>query len=282
VNVLALCSGIGGIELGISLAAPKARTVCYVEREAYCAGLLAERMANGLMHEAPIWSDVVTFDGRPWRGKVDLVTGGYPCQPFSQAGKHLGHDDDRNLWFDFRRIIGEIRPSLVFCENVAAHLSNGFDVVVRDMGTMDYRVAACLATAWAVGAPHIRERLFWLASDAASSNGEPLQKRTRKAQIDRENDGNVIPTDADGRRFQIKRISRQNEIEQSQRDDVERSSSLNVGDPFAWRKASSPVCGMDDGIPLRLDRLRALGNAVVPVVAARAFITLANALIDER
>lgn len=97
-NVLSLCSGIGGLDLGLRLALPQARTVCYAEREVYPAAVLAARIADGALDDAPIWSDLRRFDGQPWRGVVDCIIGGYPCQPFSLAGKRLGTRDPRFVW----------------------------------------------------------------------------------------------------------------------------------------------------------------------------------------
>lgn len=120
-NGLALCAGIGGLELGIKLVYPSYTTVCYVEIEAYNVACLVKRMEEGFLDKAPVWSDVRTFDGKPWRGKVDIVAAGFPCQPFSLAGKLKRESDDRHLWPDIARIIRECEPSLVFLENV--HIS---------------------------------------------------------------------------------------------------------------------------------------------------------------
>src|SRR5262249_54028738 len=135
-RILSLCAGYGGIDLGLELALPGARTVCYVEREATAAGLLVSRFEDGPLDPAPIWSDVKTFDGRPWRGAVDIVVAGYPCQPFSCAGKQLGTKDPRHLWPDVARIIRQVQPEQVFLENVDAHLRLGFLEVAQSMGRM--------------------------------------------------------------------------------------------------------------------------------------------------
>jgi len=162
-NGLALCAGHAGLELGIHLAlGERYRTVCYVERDAYAAACLVARMADAALDSAPVWDDLRTFDGRPWRGVVDIVSGGYPCQPFSVAGKQLGAADPRHLWPDVFRVVREIGARWVYFENVAAHLVCGFDAVLRDLRSAGYRVAAGVFSAEAVGAPHLRERLFIL------------------------------------------------------------------------------------------------------------------------
>ena len=109
---LSLCSGAGGLDLGLTIAMPGYRTVGHVERETYAAAILVARMEEAALDPAPVWDDVASFDGRPWRGAVDIVTAGYPCQPFSVAGKRRGADDPRHLWPHVARIIGEVdRPS---------------------------------------------------------------------------------------------------------------------------------------------------------------------------
>ena len=110
-NGLALCSGIFGIEIGLTRAIPGYRTVCAVEREAYCAAVLVARQKEGSLPQFPIWDDVTTFDGKPCRGVVDIITGGIPCQPWSVAGQKKGTKDERWIWADMSRIL-ESRPDL--------------------------------------------------------------------------------------------------------------------------------------------------------------------------
>ena len=108
---LSLCSGAGGLDLGLTLAIPGYRAVGHVERETFAAATLVARMEDASLDQAVIWDDVGTFDGRPWRGAVDIVTAGYPCQPFSVAGRRLGSEDPRHLWPHVARIIGEVEPA---------------------------------------------------------------------------------------------------------------------------------------------------------------------------
>ncbi len=162
-SVLSLCAGVGGLDLGIRMVQPNARTVCYVEIEAFACEILATRMEDKTMDEAPIWTDLRTFDGKPWRGLVDCITAGYPCQPFSVAGKQKGKDDPRHLWPDVFRVVQEISPKLCFFENVPGHLRLGFEQVHDDLSSLGYCVKAGLFSASEVGASHKRERLFILA-----------------------------------------------------------------------------------------------------------------------
>ncbi len=162
-TILSLCSGVGGLDLGLRVAQPNARTICFVEIEAFACAILAARMAENTMDPAPIWTNLKTFDGKPWRGVVDCITAGYPCQPFSVAGKQRGSEDPRHLWPDVFRVVREIRPAFCFFENVGGHLRLGFEQVHDDLRSVGYRVKAGLFTAQEVGAPHKRERLFILA-----------------------------------------------------------------------------------------------------------------------
>ena len=174
-HVLSLCSGAGGLDLGLQIAMPSVRTVGFVERDAFAAAILVARMHDKSLYDAPIWDDVATFDGRPWRGVVDIVSAGYPCQPFSVAGKRRGADDPRHLWPHVARIIGEVEPPFVFLENVAHHLRLGFPEVAGGLVGMGYRLAAGLFTAAEVGAPHKRERLFILAIREGDQLADPAR-----------------------------------------------------------------------------------------------------------
>ena len=137
-NGLALCSGGGGLELGIELAlGERYRTVGYVERDAYAAATLVARMEDKALGAAPIWDDLFTFDPHPWRGKVDLVTAGFPCQPFSVAGKQRAEEDERHLFPRIAEIIREVGPRFVFLENVRGLLTASGGGVFGDvLGTL--------------------------------------------------------------------------------------------------------------------------------------------------
>jgi len=172
---LSLCSGAGGLDLALTLAMPTYRTVGHVERETFAAAILVARMEDAALDSAPVWDDVGTFDGRPWRNVVDIVTAGYPCQPFSVAGKRQGAEDPRHLWPHIARIIGEIKPPFVFLENVAHHLRLGFPEVAAGLVGMGYRLAAGLFTAAEVGAPHKRERRFILAIREGDELADPAR-----------------------------------------------------------------------------------------------------------
>ncbi len=172
----------------------------HVERETYAAATLVARMEDAALDQAVVWDDVGTFDGRPWRGAVDIVTAGYPCQPFSVAGKRRGADDPRHLWPHVARIIGEVEPPFVFLENVAHHLRLGFPEVASGLVGMGYRLAAGLFTAAEVGAPHKRERLFILAIREGDELADPARLLRHPVEW-REPDGTAAAVaDAPGQR----------------------------------------------------------------------------------
>ena len=161
-RILSICTGAGGLDLGVRLARPDARTVCYVEREAFAVANLVAAIQGGLMDEAPVWSDLATFDGGPWRGRVDWLIGGIPCQPHSTAGQRHGADDERDLWPDAARIIREVRPGIVFLENVPGIMGYYHERIGPELRGMGYRTEEGLFSAAEVGAPHARERFFVL------------------------------------------------------------------------------------------------------------------------
>jgi DNA (cytosine-5)-methyltransferase 1 len=158
-NELALFAGAGGGILGGQLLGW--RTVCAVERDAYAATILAQRQNEGLLDLFPIWSDITTFDGRPWKGIVDVVSGGFPCQDISVAGKGAGINGERSgLWGEMERIIGEVRPRFVFVENSPALTLRGLGRVLGDLVAMGYDAEWGVLGAADVGAPHKRERIW--------------------------------------------------------------------------------------------------------------------------
>jgi DNA (cytosine-5)-methyltransferase 1 len=165
---MSLFSGYGGYSLGLQLAGIRTRTVCYVENDPYAQQVLQQRFGDGL-HEAPIWDDIKTFDPSPWRGHVDIVTAGFPCQPHSIAGKR-DIEDNRNLWPETLKCIRLVRPTYAALENVPGILlGNGerqpYSIQILGelaaLGFSDIRWG--VYTAHEAGAPHLRKRWFVLA-----------------------------------------------------------------------------------------------------------------------
>lgn len=173
-NGLSLCAGGGGLDMGLELAEPGFATSCYVEIEKYPRDCLIAAQRAGYMRSAPIWDDLKTFNARPWRGLCDTLLAGYPCQPFSQAGQRKGADDPRHLWPDIKRIVGELRPTWCFFENVSGHLSLGLETVVNDLRRMGFSVAVGVFSAEETGAAHERQRVFIVAY---SDSNEPSTDR---------------------------------------------------------------------------------------------------------
>lgn len=257
-NVLGLCAGLGGIELGLyGLYGPG--PVCFVERDPYCTQVLRARWPD-----TPIWDDIHTFDGRPFAGHVACITAGFPCQPFSLAGRQNGTEDERWLWPEVSRIIREIRPIYVFLENVPGILvqSEAFGNVLGDLAAFGFDAEWGVFSAAGCGAPHLRERVFILAH----ANGKPIWKqsdmlpRSKKAPELR----------PDGEAQQV--ANSYSEIPQKgRRAEV---WPYTKPDRCSWWSSEPDVGRVVDGFPGRVDRIRALGNAVVPQVAAKAWVTL--------
>lgn len=237
-NELHLFAGAGGGILGGILLGH--RTVCAVEINPYCRKVLLQRQRDGMLPRFPIWGDVTTFDGNPWRGYVDAICGGFPCQDISTANPNaVGISGSKSgLWKQMFRIIGEIRPSRVLIENSPALRKRGLNVVLSDLAEIGYDAEWDIFTAAASGADHIRKRMFILAY----SNQTQLQ-------------GGSIS----GRVYQ------------------EHSNSCRTN----WWENQSRLERVADGMANRMERLEAIGDGQVPVVAARAFLTLLERFANE-
>lgn len=183
-NVLGLCAGAGGLELGIRIAVPGARGVAYVEREAHAAANLVARMEDGCLHHAPVWSDLATFDARGWRGVVDCVASGDPCQPNSVAGRGLGAADERFLIDQVLRIVAECGPDRLFRENVCGNADGQLGALVPALEGMGYRVAAGIFSAArperATGASDCS---LWPTAVAQDDNKSPEAHLAMKARM---------------------------------------------------------------------------------------------------
>jgi DNA (cytosine-5)-methyltransferase 1 len=297
VNVLALCSGVGGLELGLKLAVPSARVVCYVEREAFAATVLVARMEDGCLDDAPIWTDVGSFDGQPWRGVVDCIVAGFPCQPWSQAGRQEGVNDERWIWGSIMRIIRDVGPRHVFLENVPGLLHGGIEHVLSDLAEGGFDVEWDVFSALASGAPHLRKRLFIMAHsghdgraagnrNTSEEGHERLGRRDAlgKSRADGERTERDVAdargTGLSGRGRPCGSRTQHSEPadcgadggEESTNADSESADGLAESWPNCGWWATEPDVGrVADGVALRVDRLRAIGNGVVPAVAARAW-----------
>jgi DNA (cytosine-5)-methyltransferase 1 len=251
-TVISFCSGYGGIERGLDLIGFEHRVIAYVEIEAYAIANLVNKMEAGLLPSAPIYTNLKTFPAHLFRDKVSLITGGYPCQPFSAAGERKGTDDPRHLWPYIRRHIEAIRPLQCFLENVEGHISLGLSSVVSDLEEDGYRTTWGIFSAREVGAPHQRKRVYILAD----SNGVRC-------------DRGQLPNRVSERSMEIE--TQQRPEQSVVRSEVKRCCGK------ARRAHWPPEPGVGrvvDGCPDRVDRIRMLGNAVVPQTAAKAWVTL--------
>ncbi len=169
---IGLCAGYGGIELGLKRAIPDLRTVALCEIEAFAISNLVAKMEAGFMDPAPIWPNLKTFPWGAFRDRVDILTGGYPCQPFSAAGQRRGKDDPRHLWPYIADGIRLLRPRCCFFENVEGHISLGLSDVIEDLAGMGYRTTWGIFSASECGAPHQRKRVFILAHNDSERSQE--------------------------------------------------------------------------------------------------------------
>ena len=241
-NELALFAGAGGGILGGHLLGW--RTVCAVEWEPYPASVLCARQNDGFLPTFPIWDDVQTFDGKPWRGIVDVVSGGFPCQDISSAGRGAGIDGERSgMWREMARIIYEVRPRFAFVENSPMLTSRGLGTVLGDLASMGFDARWGVLGAADVGAKHQRDRIWIVATNVAYAKSAGQQTRQDEA---------------------LKQVGRSLE-KQSWGSGIGRSE---------WWQLEPNVGRVADGVASRVDRLKAIGNGQVPSVAATAWQVL--------
>ena len=274
-QILSLCTGIGGLDLGLHAGLRSVgrspRTVCMVEREAFCVSVLGKAIEKGRMDECPIWCGDLRDLPLGELPAIDWITGGYPCQPFSSAGDQLGEADPRHLWPDILNIIRTVRPRGVFFENVSGHLTIGLDRVLQDLERCGFRSAFGLFTAEEVGAPHRRERVFILGMADTNGYSEPNCSKHAEA-----SGMCSILADTDRKRRRLWDTKRK-DAKDAGKSPVG-SWPSRPGEPSKlWEsfRTTQPGLGRGtNGFPDRVDRLRAIGNAVCPVQAQTAFYTL--------
>ena len=211
-NELALFAGAGGGILGGLLLGW--RTVCAVEFDEHARNVLVARQNDGSLKPFPIWDDVRTFDGRPWKGIVDVISGGFPCQDISSAGKGAGIDGERSgLWREMARIIGEVQPRYVLIENSPMLRTRGLATVLKDLAETRYDARWGVFGACDVGAPHKRKRMWVLAYSNKSGveRAWPEQQTARFNQSPWDNWETTSPgllRSTDGLAYRVDRIER--------------------------------------------------------------------------
>lgn len=310
---LALFAGGGGGILGSHLLGWQ--TVCAVEIEDYPRRVLLQRQRDGILDRFPIWDDIKTFDGSVWRGRCDIVSGGFPCQDISAAGKGAGIDGERSgLWGEMLRVVCEVDPRFVYVENSPMLTSRGLYRVLRDLAALGYNARWCVLGADSVGAPHKRDRIWLLAY--RDSERKLQQKRDQQEKRGRAVNGSEKLSYPNSKQF-----DKQWQPQRLEEEDTEFSGSNKItwwatdpadlpdtdsdeelrggGDVQVGRIGSqeeteenfasgsnkwcskSRVGRMAYGVDNRIHRLKALGNGQVSAVAALAFIILSEGLIGK-
>ena len=349
---LSLCSGYEGIGIGLRRVLPNLREIAYVEREGFPIANLVAKMEAEQLDTAPIYTDVKTFPYRKFRGCVDMLSGGFPCQPFSAAGQRKATDDPRHLFPFIADGIKECQPRIVFLENVQGILScttgDGEPVlkyVLRTLEEMGYRATAGIFSASEVGAPHQRKRVFILGmadsqnigrggrSDRDGDNSRWVQEQETQEQPDLRSETEGCGGDTRGEELgntnsnghsehsathkeesvrgtetttmprsnetpelanndsQVRRRSSPKQPVEIEVKEATRGSSIGDGSDvrypsrpsqaqYEWEqpRVKSRLGRTTDGASNRVDRLRLLGNGVVPATAAKAFVTLIQRL----
>jgi len=346
-TVISFCSGYGGIERGLELAGIEHRVLAYVEIEAFAIANLVAKMEQGELVPAPIWTDLKTFPAHLFRDCVDILLGGYPCQPFSVAGKAQAFDDPRHLFPYILDHVRTIRPSQCFFENVEGHINRGLESVLQDLEGAGYDSTWGIFSAEEVGAPHQRKRIFILANAHGhalrkQSGGSGRENRTSETLSGINGEArSMADPDSDDRRDRSSTLPRERwpwmehrsgskrqlvgqpeetmadtngngEIRNQPKDwegawteqgREELANTINEGSQgglqgrqdsqwegehghtgrssSAHRQQGSEIWNLEpnvgrvaDGIKNRVDRLRLLGNGVVPQTAARAWEVL--------
>jgi len=278
-NELALFAGAGGGILGGGLLGW--RTVCAVEWEPYPASVLCARQNDGFLPPFPIWDDVQTFDGKPWRGIVDVVSGGFPCQDISAAGKGGGIEAKRSgMWKEMARIIGEVRPKFAFVENSPMLTSRGLGTVLRDLAQMGFDAEWGVLSAADVGANHKRERIWIMAhskSTRASQDIGRIWEGSKRISGGKDTNQKMANSRCKLRNEGNSRNMATNKTEWSASSIFHQSSGARFGFDNNWWEIEPNVGRMANGVALGMDRLKAIGNGQVPLCAATAW-----RLLNER
>ena len=287
-----VCSGIGGFSLGFRWAA-LSEPVAFCEIDPYCQKVLAKNFPN-----IPIFNDVKELvNDRPESTRTipdhDILTSGYPCQPFSVAGQRRGEEDERNIWRFVFEIVKRKHPTWCVFENVYGHIAMGLDQVLHDMESEGYSTQTFVVPACSLNAPHKRDRL-WIVCNLADTKSEGLQgldKRSPTISSERDEitdigtkgsrDKNVANTKCMGRE------SRTSVREELAREESHGKFNNRSTDGSAQERARSwwdvePNVGrVAYGIPSRVDRLRGLGNAIVPQIAMQIGLSIKEAMNDD-
>ena len=281
-RVLDLFSGIGGFSLGLERTGGF-ETVAFCEYDDF-----PRRVFKKHWPEIPCFPDVRTLKGSDIDGPVDVICGGYPCQPFSTAGKRQGAADDRHLWPEFMRLVAELRPAWVIGENVAGHISMGLDDVLADLEAEGYACRTFVVPACAIGASHRRDRVWTVAhADSAERRAQRgacgrLAQRPNGLPQGQESAGR---SEAGGAALADTSSKRLEGSKRAKHEGAGVRSSEGGGrfaEPRMGGMADGFSCWLDEprervkaGVKDRAGRLKALGNAVhpdIPMMIGRAIL----------
>lgn len=264
---LALFAGAGGGILGGKLLGW--RTVCAVEIDAYCRSVLLARQRDGHLPRFPIWDDVRTFDGRSWRGSVDVISGGFPCQDISAAGRGAGLAGSRSgLWRDFARIIGEARPAYVFIENSPLLRTRGLVTVMQDLAGMGFDARWGVFGADDAGACQTRKRM-WIAANAKGIGRGKLEFPFQDVADAESGKSRAHDPTVSGERGPV--------CTQETGEWRARGSGGGGGQSateLGWWDAEPAVGRVAHGVAVGVERYKAIANGQVPAVAALAWEAL--------
>lgn len=271
-NELALFAGSGGGILGGTLLGW--RTVCAVELDSYARRVLLARQRDGHLSRFPIWDDVRTFDGRPWRGHVDVISGGFPCQDISAAGKGAGITGKRSgLWREFARIIGDVGPRHVLVENSPLLTSRGLGTVLGDLASMGFDAQWGVLGARDSGAPHRRDRIWIVANAMCSGNREECANLAKQASSSKASQRRWTWTKSRNSSEDVSYGHGQG-LEEREGKSIYYGTQQPPIERDHWWSTEPDLGRVAHGVANRVDRIRALGNGQVPAVVRLAWINL--------
>lgn len=281
-NELSLFTGAGGGVLGSKLLGW--RTIGYVEYEKYCQEIIKQRITDGILDPAPIFGDIRKFISEgyaeSYRGMVDVLSAGFPCQPFSVAGKRVGENDPRNMWPQALKCIRLVRPKFAFLENVPGLLSIGyFGTIIGGLAQAGYNAKWCVLGADDIGANHRRKRL-WIFAYPQRLEREAWAEwkwlQSKKQETIGQNPRNICEVLANPNK---EGLQGSEETGNFFKNREEPNDQFVGGRNSSWWSIEPRVGRVASGVSFRVDRLKALGNAQVPLQMAYAFSILSQGII---
>ena len=263
-----LFSGIGGFDLAAQWMGWK--NIFQVEKDEWCRKVLAKNFPK-----TERFADIKDFTGYEYTNRIDVISGGFPCQPFSVAGQRKGKDDDRYLWEEMLRVIATIKPTYVVGENVTGIIGLALDTVLSDLEAQDYTTETFIIPACGKNAWHRRDRV-WIVAYANSIGRQDEQKENGKSLCNGKRNNTTEKQSREQQQCRTRKSSSfftntNNTGCEEQRQPITDGSELFTPKCSSWWQAEPGVGRVVDGLPGRVDRLKGLGNAIVPQVAYEIF-----------